>query len=155
VSSPDHKKIDFEDLNLSNDLASSLEPLTEDSTLDSPAVGAEIETPAEAPSTKDGKKAKKKVKNEPSDSAVLKKAAKTKTIGEGTKFDLFVKKLSKANPFTVMLCIALAALFIAVVCCLVELGRYQFHISAKQTAKAPMSAPLDAASVRPSAKANV
>ena len=49
-----------------------------------------------------------------------------------SRLKVLINKLSVADPFNVMLAIAVAALLIAILCCLVELGRYGFHTSAKQ-----------------------
>ena len=60
-----------------------------------------------------------------------------------SKVRAWIDKLSVADPFNVMLAIAVAALLIAILCCVVELGRYGFHVSAKGARSTTMSAPAE------------
>jgi hypothetical protein len=48
-----------------------------------------------------------------------------------SKFKVLLQRLKTADPYTVMLSIAVAALLIAILCCLIELGRYRFDLGAK------------------------
>ncbi|MGA2061667.1 MAG: hypothetical protein ABSG67_14375 [Thermoguttaceae bacterium] len=123
MSSPEDKKIDFEKLTLSEDLSGSLEPL---------ANGA-----GERPLSEQKLELEEKEEAAPATEQEI--AEQEELVGrEGppapakSKLKAFIDKLSVADPFNVMLAIAVAALLIAILCCLVELGRYGFHISAKQ-----------------------
>jgi hypothetical protein len=123
VSSPDNKKIDFEKLTLSEDLSGSLEPL---------ANGAE-EKEETVPAAKEDIAEQEELVG-----------AKIPAAPAQSKFKALVARLSVADPFNVMLAIAVAALLIAILCCIVELGRYGFHISAKGARSAvTMSVPVD------------
>jgi len=135
VSSPEDKKIDFEKLTLSEDLSGALEPLANGAAEPSPEVQApqaqaEIQPPPA-----------------PVEETVQRRepiAPAGTHVEEQSKFKSLLNKLSAAHPYNVLLAIAIAALLIAILCCLVELGRYGFHISAKQ-ARNPvsMSAPAE------------
>ncbi len=117
MSSPDDKKIDFEKLSLSDDLTGSLEPIAEEAP-EKPAVQqeavAEVQTDEELKAESSEKLSAEAIEAPPS------------------KFQDFLKRLSTADPYTVMLGMAVAALLIAVLCCLVELYRYGFHVSTKE-----------------------
>jgi hypothetical protein len=135
VSSPEDKKIDFEKLTLSGDLSGSLEPLA-DGAPEQPLPEQEPEAKAE----KEPAPAAAEEKAEPIESLAAKGAA----IPDASKFKALLKKLSVANPYSVMLAVTVAALLIAILFCLVELGRYGFHISAKQArSTVTMSAPVE------------
>ena len=135
MSSPENKKIDFEKLTLSEDLTGSLEPLAN-------GVGEQdlLEQIPEAEAIK-----------ETAPGAEEEIAEQEELVGtEGpavpaqSKLKSLIDKLSVADPFNVMLAIAVAALLIAILCCLVELGRYGFHFSAKQArSTVTMSAGVD------------
>ena len=135
MSSPENKKIDFEKMTLSEDLAGSLEPLAD---------GAGEEPLPE-------QKLELEEKEETLPAAEEEIAEQEELVGrEGpavpapSKLKSLLNKLSAADPFNVMLAMAVAALLIAILCCLVELGRYGFHTSAKQArSTVTMSAPLD------------
>jgi hypothetical protein len=135
VSSPEDKKIDFEKLDLSDDLSGALEPLA-----------GEAEEPllqAQAPQALD----EIMPPPEPVEETfpVQEPVAATGTRAEEqTKFKSIMNKLSEANPLNVLMAITIAALLIAILCCLVELGRYGFHIRAKQAGNSvSMSAPAE------------
>ncbi len=135
MSSPEDKKIDFEKLSLSEDLAGSLEPIGN---------GA-----GEQPLPEQELQPEAKIEPEPALEEKL-PTLEELTGPEGaeapapSKLKALINKLSVADPFNVMLVIAAAALFIAILCCLVELGRYGFHISAKQArSTVTMSAPVE------------
>jgi hypothetical protein len=135
VSSPEDKKIDFEKLTLSEDLSGSLEPL---------ANGA-----GEEPLTDQKLELEEKEETTPAAEQEIAEqeelvGAKGPAVPAQSKFKSLVDKLSVADPFNVMLAIAVAALVIAILCCLVELGRYGFHFSAKQArSTVTMSAGVD------------
>jgi hypothetical protein len=135
VSSPEDKIIDFEKLTLSEDLSGSLEPLAD---------GApEQPLPEQEPEAK--------VKKETAPAAEEEKPEQTESVAaEGaavpspSRLKSLLNKLSVANPYNVLLLITAAALLIAILCCLVELGRYGFHVSAKQArSTVTMTAPID------------
>ena len=135
MSSSGNKKIDFEKLTLSEDLSGSLEPLA-DGAGEQPLPEQKLEL---------------EEKEETAPAAEEEIAEQEDLVGrEGSaapvqsKLKSLIDKLSVADPFNVMLAIAVAALLIAILCCLVELGRYGFHFSAKQArSTVTMSAPLD------------
>jgi hypothetical protein len=135
VSSPENKKIDFEKLTLSEDLSGTLEPL---------ANGASEQLLPESEIVSEEK-------IETSTAAEEELAEHEEFVGEEgppaaapSRFKELINNLSTANPFNVLLAITVAALLIAILCCVIELGRYGFHISAKQArSTVTMSAPLD------------
>ena len=135
MSSSGNKKIDFEKLTLSEDLSGSLEPL---------ANGAGEQDLLE-------QALEPEEKEETVPAAEEEIAEQEDLVGrEGpaapaqSKLKSLIDKLSVADPFNVMLAIAVAALLIAILCCLVELGRYGFHFSAKQArSTVTMSAGVD------------
>jgi hypothetical protein len=135
VSSPDNKKIDFEKLTLSEDLSGSLEPLA-NGTDEQPLTEQKLEleekeeiAPTAEPETAEQEELV---------------GAKVPAAPGQSKFKALVARLSVADPFNVMLAIAVAALLIAILCCIVELGRYGFHFSAKGArSTVTMSAPVD------------
>jgi hypothetical protein len=135
VATPDDKKIDFEKLTLSEDLSGSLE-----------AIGNGV---GEQPLTEQKivlEEEKEPVPVEEQETTEQEKLAGAEgpAVPAPSKFKSMVAKLSVANPFNVMLAIAVAALLIAILCCLVELSRYGFHFSAKQArSTVTMSAPVD------------
>ena len=128
MSTPEEDKFDFEELKLPDDLSGSLEPFAEPAPEESIPEQAEAEeAPAEEDrKTKKKEKTRKKEKTEPEEMAAVEgqRSARDK-IGN------IMQKLTAADPFTVMLSVALAAIVIAILCCLVELGRYGFDIRAK------------------------
>ena len=134
MSSPEDKKIDFEKLSLSEDLSGSLEPIANGEG-EQPPPEQEVQPEAQ-------------IETEPALGESI--TGQEEFAGpEGaevpapSKFKALVNKLSVADPFNVMLAITVAALLIAILCCLVELGRYGFHVSAKQATSITMSALLD------------
>lgn len=135
MSSPENKKIDFEKLTLSEDLSGSLEPL---------ANGA-----GEQPLTEQKLELEEKEETVPAAEEEI--TEQEELLGrEGpavpapSKLKSLIGKLSVADPFNVLLAIAVAALLIAILFCLVELGRYGFHTSAKQAGSTvTMSARVD------------
>jgi hypothetical protein len=135
VSSPEDKKIDFEELTLSEDLSGSLEPLAEEA----PEWSLPVQEP-EAKAEKEPGPDAAEEKPEPAESPAAEGAEAPAT----SKFQAVLKKLSAANPYNVLLAVTVGALLLAIVFCLVELGRYGFHISAKQAGSTiGMSAPAD------------
>jgi hypothetical protein len=135
VSSPDNKKIDFEKLTLSEDLSGSLEPL---------ANGADEQLLTEQKLELEEKEETAPAAEEEIVEQEESLGAKVQAAPAQSKFKALVAKLSVADPFNVMLAIAVAVLLIAILCCIVELGRYGFHISAKQArSTVTMSAHVD------------
>jgi hypothetical protein len=135
VSSPEDKKFDFEKLTLSDDLSGALEPLSNGAEApppqpEAPQARAEIEPPPE-----------------PIEESIQDKEPIAPAGGraeEPSKYKSLLVKLSAASPYNVLLAITIAALLIAIIFCLVELGRYGFHISAKQARNsASISAPAE------------
>jgi hypothetical protein len=131
VSTPDENKenkIDLEDLTLSGGLSDLPQPLgdvggepllSEPEPFDQAKVeesGEELLPVGEAPAQETEEP------EEPSD----RPAAPAQS-----RFKVLVERLKTANPYTVMLSIAVAALVIAILCCLIELGRYRFDLGAK------------------------
>jgi hypothetical protein len=135
VSTPEDKKFDFEKMTLSDDLAGSLEPIANGA---SDQVLPDREAEAEA----NIEDLPAEVDEEAEQDTSI--AAEGPPVPAKSKYKDLLEKLKKAEPFNVLLALTVAALFIAILCCLVELGRYGFHISAKE-AKVPLtiSAPLD------------
>ncbi len=135
MSSPDNKKIDFEKMTLSEDLSGSLEPITN---------GAD-----EQPLPEQKLELEEKEETVPAAEEEIAEqedlvGTESPAVPAPSKFKALVDKLKVADPFNVMLAIAVAALLIAILCCLVELGRYGFHTSAKQArSTVTMSAPVD------------
>jgi hypothetical protein len=129
VSTPDDKKFDFEKLTLSEDLSGSLEPIANGA---SEQVLPEQESEAEA--------IKEEVPTEEEEAVEQAEpvAAKDAAVAATSKYKDLLEKLKTADPFNVLLALAVAALFIAIICCIVELGRYGFHVSAKE-AKATLT----------------
>jgi hypothetical protein len=135
VSSPEDNKIDFEKLSLSAELSDSLEPIPNG--IGEPApIDQDLQSEA-------------KTEAEP---ALEEKIAEQEEVAAPElppgqppgKLQALINKLSVAEPFNVMLAIAVAALLIAILCCIVELGRYGFHVSAKQArTAASISAPAE------------
>lgn len=135
MSTPEDKKFDFEKLTLSEDLSGSLEPVANGA---SEQVLPERESEAEA--KKEAVPAEVEEKAEPAEAVAAEGAAVPAT----SKFKDLLEKLKTADPFNVLLALTVAALFIAILCCLVELGRYGFHVSAKEAkSTVTMSAPVD------------
>lgn len=130
MATPDDKKIDFEKLKLSEDISGSLEPLAEEAP-ELPMLEQEAE--AEAQTDEEAKSDK------PESDAGAEAAVPTTS-----KYRDLLEKLSTADPFTVMLGIAVAAMLIAILCCLIELGRYGFDVGAKKAkSTVTMTAPVD------------
>ena len=130
MSSPEDNKIDFEKLKLSDSLSDSLEPIGEQ-----PEEQPLPEHEAEAAAGKTEEAEADESKSDVGESKATEKESKFKSI---------LTKLSAADPFNVMLSLALAALLIAVIFCMVELGRYHFQINAKKTVNTiTMSSPID------------
>jgi len=130
VSSPEDEKIDFEKLDISEDISGSLEPVAEEAS-ELPLLQQEAE--AEAQTDEEAKS------DEPQSDAGSEAAVPTPS-----KYRDLLEKLSTADPFTVMLGIAVAALLIAILCCLIELGRYGFDVGAKKAkSTVTMTAPVD------------
>jgi hypothetical protein len=128
VSMPEDKKFNFEKLSLSDDLTDSLEPINE----------------GESEQLSQEQKAEVPPEEEPKTAAHESHVGKREAVPPTSKFKDLVTKLSAANPFTVMLAVAVAALFIAILCCIIELGRYHFQISAKKAINSvTVSANLD------------
>jgi len=135
VSSPEDKKIDFEKLTLSGDLSGSLEPLA-DGAPEQPLP----EQGPEAKAEKEPAAAAEEEKPEQTESVPPESAA----VPAPSRLKSLLNKLSVANPYNVMLAVTVAALLIAIIFCLVELGRYGFHVSAKQArSTVTMTAPVD------------
>jgi hypothetical protein len=129
VATPDDNKIDFDKLSLSGDLSDSLEPIAEN--------------PPEIPIPEQEPEAEAKIEQLPAD--VEKAADQVETVSDEfkavpseSKYKVWLQKLATADPYTVLLGITVAALLIAVLCCLIELGRYRFDIGAKG-AKQPLT----------------
>jgi hypothetical protein len=120
---PEDNKFDFEELKLPEDFSDSLEPLEES------GAGQPVSEPAEAPAG--AAPAEEDLKAEQADTT----GEEGEAVPAGPKAATFLEKLSTADPFTVMLGITVAALLIAILCCLVELGRYHFDFGAKEAKK--------------------
>ena len=123
MSSPDNKKIDFEKMTLSEDLAGSLEPLADGA--------GEEPLPEQKLELEEKEETVPVAKEEIAEQEEL-FSAERPAASAPSKLKALVDKLKVAEPFNVMLAIAVAALLIAILCCLVELGRYGFHTSAKK-----------------------
>jgi hypothetical protein len=135
VSSPEDKKIDFEKLTLSEDLTGSLEPLA-DGAGEEPLAEQKLEL-------EENELTVPTVEEEIAEQEEL-VGTESPAAPAQSKFKALVDKLKVADPFNVMLAIAVGALLIAILCCLVELGRYGFHTSAKKArSTVTMSAPVD------------
>jgi hypothetical protein len=135
VSTPEDKKIDFEKLTLSEDMSGSLEPIANGT---SDQLLSELE--AEAKAKPEEEPAEEEVKVEKSES-VAGEGAKAPTI---SKFKSLTQKLIASDPYTVLLAVTVAVLLIAILFCLVELGRYGFDLGAKKARSAvTISAPID------------
>ena len=130
MSAPEDNKIDFEKLKLSDSLSDSLEPIGEPME-EQPLPEHEAEAAADVTEEATTDESKSDV-------------GESKATEKESKFKSIVKELSAADPFNVLLSLALAALLIAVIFCLVELGRYGFQINAKKTVNTiTMSLPID------------
>jgi outer membrane biosynthesis protein TonB len=159
VADSEEKKHDFENLNISNEPVDHFDSFPEPSTIGRmPAplppealtesdAATEPEEPEET-----GKKGKKKKEKKPKEKKIKEKKVKKErapkvereTAGGASKSSGLMLKLSKSDPFTVMLGISLAALLIAILCCAVELFRYNLDTSAKEAKmKTVMTAPVD------------
>jgi hypothetical protein len=134
VSTPDDKKIDFEELRVTQDFEGSLEPIPEEA---SAGLLSELEAESEARKEKSPEEEEITERSEtPADAGAA--------VSAKSKFRNLVERLSAADPFTVMLSIAVAALLIAIFICLVELGRYGFDVRAKKAkSTVTISAPMD------------
>jgi hypothetical protein len=134
VSSPEDNKIDFEKLSLSEDLMGSLEPIGDEAAgHPAPEPGAEGEPQLELePALHEEMAAQEQPVGAP--------VAETRPQ---SKLNALISRLRVADPYNVMLAIALAALFIGILGCVIELGRYGFHISAKSARTTTMSAAVE------------
>ena len=123
MSTPDDKKFDFEKLTLSEDLSGSLEPI---------ANGASEQVLPDQEAEAESKKEEVPAEEEEITEQAEPVAAEGTAVVATSKYKDLLEKLKTANPFNVLLALAVAALFIAIICCIVELGRYGFHVSAKE-----------------------
>jgi hypothetical protein len=136
VSTPEDKKFDFEKLTLSGDLSGSLEPVGDGA--------SEQLLPEQEPAQAEAKKEKMPVEEEEISEQAEPVAGENEAVPATSKFKGLLEKLKTANPFNVLLALTVAALLIAILCCLVELGRYGFHVSAKEAkSTVTMSSPVD------------
>jgi hypothetical protein len=123
VAKPEDEKIDFEKFSLSEDLSGSLEPLTNGADSLLPTVehgGAELNPEDSFDPT-----------NEPTVQVASESADESEPVSAASDRRGFFQKLAGANPYNVLLAVAVAALLIAILCCLIELGRYGFDLGAK------------------------
>ncbi|HEY4760470.1 MAG TPA: hypothetical protein VIH42_07815 [Thermoguttaceae bacterium] len=133
---PEDDKFDFQDLKLPDDFSASLKPPTEEAPAEPLPEQAEAQAKTEEAPVEEDAKAEKKAKKEKKRKKEKAEPAESVT-GEGkpstvwSRVGPIMEKLSAADLFTVMLSIALVALLIAILCCLIELGRYRFDIRAK------------------------
>ncbi len=135
MSTPEDKKFDFDNLNPSEDLSGELEP-----TAKAPSEGLLPKEGAEAEAKTEAFPTEETDKREQAEAEVGKGAA----IPLSEKIKVWLEELKTADPFTVMLGLTVAALLIAILCCLVELGRYHFNVSAKKAvAPVTMTMPSD------------
>jgi hypothetical protein len=136
VSTPEDKKFDFEKLTLSEDLSGSLEPV--DNGAPEPLLPEQELKQAEAKTEE--MPLEEEEQFEPAEPV----ATEDEAVPATSKFKGLLEKLKTAHPFNVLLFLTVAALLIAILCCLVELGRYGFHISAKEAkSSVTMSVPVD------------
>jgi hypothetical protein len=131
VSTPDENKFDLEDLNLSGDLSDLPQPLADAGnepllSEPKPLDEAKVEESGEELLPVDEQPAE-----EIDETDVIEQVADAGTAPTQPKFKVLIQRLKTANPYTVMLSIAVAALLIAILCCLIELGRYGFDLGAK------------------------
>lgn len=123
MATPEDKKIDFERLKLFEDVSGSLEPIADGASEQIlPEAELEPEATAEEAHVEEEEQAEQA-------EAIAGEGAEAPAQ---SKFKGWIKKLSTADPITVLLGLTVAALLIAVLLCLVELGRYGFDIGAKK-----------------------
>ncbi len=136
VSIPEDSKILFEKLNLSEDLSGSLEPIAEES----PEQALPQQEPEAEAKTEQAPVAAEEEKSEQAEANAGEEAA----VPAPSKYKVLLERLSSADPFNVLLAMTVAALLIAILCCLVELGRYGFDVGAKKArSTVSMTAPID------------
>jgi len=140
VSIPEDSKILFEKLNLSEDLSGSLEPIAEGAPEQDLAAEGFPDQQPEARAKSDEVPADEGEKTEQSEWDAEQEAA----VPAQSKYKALLERLSTADPFTVLLAMTVAALLIAILCCLMELGRYRFDVGAKKArSTVSMAAPID------------
>jgi hypothetical protein len=139
VATPEDSKINFEKLDLSQDLDGSLEPVSGDM-MD----GLLSEAAAEAKEVAEESPAQAEIEPEEKAEPSTTVPSQVVAVPAKSKFKNLLANLSTAEPFTVLLGLAVAALLIAILFCLVELGRYGFDLGAKKAkSTAAISAPAE------------
>jgi hypothetical protein len=131
VAGPDKDDFNLDDFQYSGVKLTPLPDFTETaSSIGSLAPAADpLAAPLAAEAAPEDKKGKKKAKKEKP--AKVKKVKPVAVVVESDRVQSpFLKKLSQASPFTVLLGLTVLALLLAVIFLFIELGRYDLNIKA-------------------------